>query len=96
MEEHLERKKERSIVIAGGCFWGVEEYFHRLKGVTETEAIYAQGVSENPSYEAVCSGTTGYTEAVYLHYDPNILPLESLLDHLFSNYRSHFNQSARE
>ena len=70
----------KEICLAGGCFWGVEEYFSRLPGVTKTKVGYANGHTENPSYEAVCSGQTGHVEAVYIHFDEVTLSLEKLLD----------------
>lgn len=70
----------KSIVLAGGCFWGVEEYFSRIPGVTSTKVGYANGDVEDPSYELVCSGSTGHAEAVYIEYDPYTLSLEQLLD----------------
>src|SRR5699024_3465547 len=70
----------KEIYLAGGCFWGVDEYFSRLDGVAETESGYANGDKENPSYEEVCTGTTGHTETVYIKYDENIISLEEILD----------------
>lgn len=73
----------KKIVIAGGCFWGVEEYYRRLKGVGETRVGYAQGLLENPSYQEVCTGRTLHAEVVEVEYDPMILPLTKVLEHLF-------------
>lgn len=70
----------KEIVFAGGCFWGVEEYFSRIPGVISTKVGYANGNVDNPSYELVCSGTTHHAEAVYIEYDPYTLPLADLLD----------------
>jgi len=75
----------KSICLAGGCFWGVEEYFRLLKGVTATEVGYANGNTSafpNPTYELLCVGNTGYAEACKLEYD-NSLSLETILNHLF-------------
>lgn len=69
----------REIVLAGGCFWGVEEYMSRIPGIVETKVGYANGIKENPSYEEVCTGTTGHAEACYVKYDENIISLEKLL-----------------
>ena len=60
------------IYLAGGCFWGVEEYFSRLDGVVESNVGYANGHKENPSYEEVCTGTTGHAETTYIKYGDNI------------------------
>ncbi len=70
----------KEIVLAGGCFWGVEEYMSRIKGIVETKVGYANGIKENPSYEEVCSGTTGHAEACYIKYDESIISLEELLN----------------
>lgn len=68
------------IYLAGGCFWGSEKYISLIRGVLETEAGYANGDTENPTYEEVCRGVTGHAEAVRVLYDADILSLELLLD----------------
>ncbi|NLC03862.1 MAG: peptide-methionine (S)-S-oxide reductase MsrA [Tissierellia bacterium] len=70
----------KEIYLAGGCFWGVDEYMSRIEGVLETSVGYANGTKENPSYEQVCTGTTGHTETTLIKYDENILSLEELLN----------------
>lgn len=74
----------KKIVLAGGCFWGVEEYISRINGVIDTEVGYANGNRKNPTYEQVCTGTTGHAEAVKVEYDENNLPLYTLLKKFFS------------
>ncbi len=69
----------KKIVLAGGCFWGVEEYMSRIKGVIETKVGYANGTKENPSYEEVCSKNTGHAEACYITYDEELISLDQLL-----------------
>lgn len=69
----------KKIVLAGGCFWGIEEYFSRINGVLETEVGYANGNTKHPTYEDVCRRNTGFTEACYINYDENIISLELLL-----------------
>ncbi|MCR2045042.1 peptide-methionine (S)-S-oxide reductase MsrA [Anaerosalibacter massiliensis] len=69
----------KEIVLAGGCFWGVEEYISRIDGVKETKVGYANGRVKNPSYEEVCTGMTGHAEACYVKYDEDIVSLEQLL-----------------
>lgn len=69
----------RWIVLAGGCFWGVEEIFWQLPGVYTTAVGYAGGYTRNPSYEEVCTARTGHTEAVLVAYDPTQITLEVLL-----------------
>ena len=59
----------KEIILAGGCFWGVEAYFQRLNGVVKTIVGYIDGITENPSYEEVCSGTTNHAEACKILYD---------------------------
>jgi len=66
--------------FAGGCFWGLELAFQREPGVITTSVGYAQGALENPSYEAVCSGTTGHTEAVQVRYDPSLVSYARLCE----------------
>lgn len=73
----------RDIYFAGGCFWGVEEYFSRLPGVRDVTAGYANGATESPSYEEVCSGRTGYTETVHVRYNPEIIGLKTLAAQYF-------------
>lgn len=69
----------KEIYLAGGCFWGVEEYFSRIKGVEDTQVGYANGNAKTPSYEQVCTGTTGHAETTYLKYDESQVSLETLL-----------------
>ncbi|EAQ96764.1 peptide-methionine (S)-S-oxide reductase MsrA [Congregibacter litoralis] len=72
--EHLEQ-----VVFGMGCFWGVERIFWQLDGVYTTAAGYAGGHTANPSYEEVCSGRTGHTEAVLVVFDPERVSLDELL-----------------
>jgi peptide methionine sulfoxide reductase msrA/msrB len=73
------------IYLAGGCFWGTEKYLSVIRGVTETEVGYANGTTERPTYEEVCTGKTGHAETVHVVYDPAILPLEFLLELYFDS-----------
>ena len=75
--------KFRDIYLAGGCFWGTEKAIGLLKGVADTEVGYANGTVRNPSYEQVCSGRTGACEAVKVKYNPEITPLETIIEALF-------------
>lgn len=71
----------KTIVLAGGCFWGVEEYFRNLKGVIKTEAGYANGNIENPKYSDLIKGIATHAEAVKVVY--NSIALKDLLNHFF-------------
>lgn len=68
------------IYLAGGCFWGLEKYLASIRGVEATQAGYANGNTESPTYEEVCHDNTGHAETVKVSYDPAVLPLEFLLD----------------
>jgi len=69
----------RTIVLAGGCFWGSQAYLRRLPGVARTTVGYANGQTPDPSYEQVCSNTTGHAEAVRVEYAAERLSLAQLL-----------------
>ncbi|WP_026478597.1 peptide-methionine (S)-S-oxide reductase MsrA [Alkaliphilus transvaalensis] len=73
----------KEIVLAAGCFWGVEAYFLRKEGIMETEVGYANGHLENPTYQEVCSRTTGHAEVCKIKYDENIISLEKLLSYFW-------------
>ncbi len=68
-----------AVVLAGGCFWGVEEIFWQVPGVYTTAVGYAGGYTPNPSYEEVCTARTGHTESVLVVFDPAVLDLEGIL-----------------
>jgi peptide-methionine (S)-S-oxide reductase len=71
---------EKKATFGAGCFWGVEAAFRQLEGVTRTRVGYSGGTLENPSYEDVCSHTTGHAEVVEVTYDPERITYEQLLD----------------
>ena len=73
----------REIYFAGGCFWGVEEYFSRIPGVYDSISGYANGNIPNPTYEEVCTGTTGFAETVRVIYEPDIVTLRILTEQYF-------------
>ena len=66
--------------FGGGCFWGVEAEFRKLDGVIRTSVGYMGGNTENPSYEEVCTDTTGHVEVVEIEYDENVLRFSELLE----------------
>jgi len=72
----------KTIVFAGGCFWGVEAYFKMIEGVIDTEVGYVAGPGKT-TYQEVCRGA-GHTEAVWIQYDSTKVTLKTLLDHLFN------------
>jgi peptide-methionine (S)-S-oxide reductase len=71
---------ERKATFGAGCFWGVEAAFRQLDGVTKTEVGYEGGMLERPTYEDVCSHTTGHAEVVEVTYDPERISYNELLD----------------
>jgi peptide methionine sulfoxide reductase msrA/msrB len=75
--------KRETVVLAGGCFWGMEEILRKIPGVLETEAGYSGGASEGATYEQVKKGNTGHAEAVQVVYDPAKLPFEELMRWFF-------------
>ena len=74
----------QSIVLAGGCFWGIEAVFEHIKGVTDAVSGYAGGTKEQADYETVSTGTTGHAESVKVTFDPTKVSLEKLLQVFFS------------
>lgn len=70
----------QKIYLAGGCFWGVEEYFSRIPGVVNAVSGYANGHTPNPTYHQVCGGLTGYAETVEVLFDPNKVSLKTLIE----------------
>ena len=72
--------------FGAGCFWGVEETFRTLPGVTASAVGYAGGSTENPSYEDVCTDETGHAEVVLVEFDPAQVSYEKLLEVFFANH----------
>lgn len=71
------------IYFAGGCFWGTQHYLKQIRGVVGTEAGYANGETENPTYKQVYTDTTGYAETVRVLYDPAVISLQQLVELYF-------------
>ncbi|MBQ1986231.1 MAG: peptide-methionine (S)-S-oxide reductase MsrA [Clostridia bacterium] len=70
----------KTIYLAGGCYWGVEKYISEISGVLSTEVGFANGDTENPTYQQVRYENTGHAETVKVEYDPEKLPLTALLN----------------
>jgi len=73
-------KKIETATLANGCFWCTEAIFKRLKGVISVKPGYSGGTTENPSYEEVCSGTTGHAESIQIEFDPKIISFDKILE----------------
>jgi peptide-methionine (S)-S-oxide reductase len=85
VDETLAVKKDQSIlVLAGGCFWGLQAVFEHVKGVNRVTAGYSGGTVKNPGYEEVSSGSTGHAESVEIVYDRSKITLGQLLKVFFS------------
>ena len=72
--------------FGAGCFWHVEEIFRKTKGVKSTQVGYAGGMKQNPTYEDVCTDTTGHAESVEIDYDPEIISYNDLLKIFWENH----------
>lgn len=79
----MEEKELGRAYFAGGCFWGVEALFKKLNGVVATEVGYSGGHKKNPSYQEVCSGTTGHAETVEVIFDPALVTFRELAKYFF-------------
>ena len=74
---------EKVIYFAGGCFWGTEHFFKLINGVIKTQVGYANGITEAPTYQEVCTNTTQHAETVMVTYDPEKISLRFLLEMYF-------------
>jgi methionine-S-sulfoxide reductase len=76
--------EKETAVLAGGCFWGVEELIRKIPGVLGTDVGYSGGSTEtNANYNQVKTGKTGHAEAVRIEFDPKIISFEKILEHFF-------------
>lgn len=80
------KQPRQRATFAGGCFWCTEAIFKRLKGVTSVTSGYTGGIMPHPTYEQVCTGTTGHAEAIRVEYDPTIISYDALLNVFFSTH----------
>ncbi|CAN5589666.1 bifunctional methionine sulfoxide reductase B/A protein [soil metagenome] len=81
--EETAPKKTETAIFGAGCFWGVEEAFSKEKGVVSTAVGYSGGTLKNPTYEDVCTHTTGHAEVVKVEYDPSVTSFQKLVDFFF-------------
>ena len=72
--------------LAGGCFWCVEAIFQRVNGVKEVQNGYCNGPTQNPTYEAICTGQTGHAEVLKVDFDESEVSYESLLEVFFETH----------
>jgi peptide-methionine (S)-S-oxide reductase len=77
---------EQVVTLAGGCFWCTEAVFLDVIGVSRVESGYIGGHIANPTYRQVCGGDTGHAEAIRIHYDPEVISLDDLLDIFFATH----------
>jgi peptide-methionine (S)-S-oxide reductase len=73
-----------TFVLAGGCFWCLDAVYRSLNGVSDVISGYSGGTTENPTYEEVCTGTTGHAEVVKVVFDEKVIPAEVILDVFFT------------
>ena len=84
-------------ILAGGCFWCTEAVFKGLSGVSAVESGYIGGFVENPTYKAVCSGSTGHAEAIGVTFDPAVISYADLLDvHMATHDPSQLNRQGND
>merc|ERR1711998_113360 len=85
-KEHSESGAKERATVAGGCFWGLELAFQRVPGVMATSVGYINGHVKDPTYEQVCTGTTGHAEAVDIHFDPTTVSYKEILEVFFDQH----------
>jgi peptide-methionine (S)-S-oxide reductase len=85
-EKPMAEKELATATLGGGCFWCLEAVFEQLKGVEKVESGYAGGRVAEPTYKAVCSGSTGHAEVVQVTFDPAVLSYRTLLEVFFATH----------
>lgn len=84
LDAPLAARGERKVVLAGGCFWGIEAVYEHVKGVTDVKVGYAGGTAQTADYETVSTGATGHAESVEITYDPSRVTYGQLLKVFFA------------
>jgi peptide-methionine (S)-S-oxide reductase len=83
-ENKTEAAHTQTLIVAGGCFWGMEAVFEHVKGVSQVVSGYAGGAADTAHYDRVSQGNTGHAESVKITYDPNLVSMDTLLDVYFT------------
>jgi peptide-methionine (S)-S-oxide reductase len=81
-----ENQQLATATVGGGCFWCTEAVFQNLRGVKSVKSGYAGGHVENPTYQQVCTATTGHAEVIQIAYDPAVISYEDLLEVFFTTH----------
>lgn len=76
----------QNLVLGGGCFWCIDAVYRNIKGVTASISGYTGGTDPNPTYQQVCSGTTGHVEVVKVEFDDSIIDADTVLDIFFTSH----------
>lgn len=83
MNEQTSSASDNQALFGAGCFWGVQYYFDQVPGIIQTTVGYSGGHTVNPSYEDVCTHTTGHAEVVHIVFDPQQVSYQTLVRHFF-------------
>lgn len=83
MTEQDKNKSPQLATLAGGCFWCIESAFNRVQGVITATSGYMGGPTENPTYQDICTGTSGHAEVVQIRFDPQIINFQEILEIFF-------------
>lgn len=84
ISENNSLKQLEAATLGGGCFWCMEAAFNEIKGVEKVESGYSGGTLENPTYEQVCTGSTGHAEVVQITFDSEVISFKEILEHFFT------------